>query len=53
MKITGHKTESVSRRYAIVSEADISEGLKKLALLQTAETHSPVEIGHNSATILG
>ena len=53
MKITGHKTESVYRRYAIVSEADISEGLKKLALLHTAETHSPVEIGHNSATILG
>jgi integrase len=31
MKLTGHKTESVYRRYAIVSEADLSEGLKKLA----------------------
>ena len=31
MKITGHKTESVYRRYAIVSEGDIREGLGKLA----------------------
>ena len=33
MKITGHKTEAVYRRYAIVSEADLTEGLKKLAAL--------------------
>jgi integrase len=33
MKLTGHKTESVYRRYAIVSEADLSEGLKRLATL--------------------
>jgi integrase len=33
MKLTGHKTESVYRRYAIVSEADLNEGLKKLATL--------------------
>ncbi|MEW6775621.1 MAG: site-specific integrase [Bdellovibrionota bacterium] len=31
MKLTGHKTESVYRRYAIVCEADLSEGIKKLA----------------------
>lgn len=37
MKLTGHKTESVYRRYAIVSEADLSEGLKKLALLHEGE----------------
>jgi len=37
MKITGHKTEAVYRRYAIVSEADLSEGLKKLARLHSAE----------------
>ena len=31
MKITGHKTEAVYRRYAIVCEADLMEGLEKLA----------------------
>ncbi len=30
MKITGHKTESVYRRYAIVSERDVAEGLERL-----------------------
>lgn len=29
-KITGHKTESVYRRYAIVSEADLAEATRKL-----------------------
>ena len=33
MKLTGHKTESVLRRYAIVSEADLREGVAKLARL--------------------
>jgi integrase len=37
MKLTGHKTENVYRRYAIVSEADLSEGLKKLAALHSNE----------------
>jgi integrase len=37
MKITGHKTESVYRRYAIVSEADLSEGMKKLAALHARD----------------
>lgn len=30
-KITGHKTESVYRRYAIVSDADLQEASRKLA----------------------
>jgi integrase len=30
MKITGHKTESVYRRYAIVSDADLREATEKL-----------------------
>ena len=33
MKLTGHKTESVYRRYAIVSESDLSEGIAKLEAL--------------------
>jgi integrase len=30
MKLTGHKTEAVYRRYAIVSEADLHEGVAKV-----------------------
>lgn len=37
MKLTGHKTESVYRRYAIVSEADLREGVVKLARLHQRE----------------
>jgi integrase len=33
MKLTGHKTESVYRRYAIVAEQDLREGVAKLARL--------------------
>ena len=36
MKLTGHKTESVYRRYAIVAEADLREGVAKLAALHRA-----------------
>ena len=31
MKLTGHRTESVYLRYAIVSEGDLREGVAKLA----------------------
>jgi integrase len=34
MKLTGHKTESIYWRYAIVSEADLAEGVRKVAALQ-------------------
>ena len=30
MKLTGHKTESVYRRYAIVSDADLREATRGL-----------------------
>lgn len=30
MKITGHKTEVVYRRYAIVSESDLADAARKL-----------------------
>lgn len=40
MKLTGHKTESVYRRYAIVSEADLSVGVAKLAALHSAASDS-------------
>jgi hypothetical protein len=31
MKLTGHKTEAVYRRYAIVAESDLREAGEKLA----------------------
>jgi integrase len=33
MKLTGHETESVYRRYAIVCEADLGDGVRRLAAL--------------------
>lgn len=41
MKLTGHKTESIYRRYAIVSETDLAEAVQKL---------SATGIGHPSGT---
>ncbi len=38
MKLVGHKTEAIYRRYAIVCEADLSEGVKKLAALSTGNS---------------
>ena len=31
MKVTGHKTESIYKRYAIADVVSLEEGLKKLA----------------------
>ena len=36
MQLTGHKTEAVYRRYAIVAESDLREGVVKLATLHAA-----------------
>ena len=40
MKLTGHKTESIYRRYAIVAESDLLEAGAKLSALDgTSESH--------------
>lgn len=48
MKLVGHKTESIYRRYAIVAEADLREGVGKLARL-----NDEAEKGHKRGTIGG
>jgi hypothetical protein len=44
-KLTRHKTESVYRRYAIVAEADLAEGVQKLA-------HTPSAQGRHARTVV-
>jgi hypothetical protein len=39
MKITGHKTESVYRRYAIVSESDLADAARKLEKRRVEQLH--------------
>jgi hypothetical protein len=34
MKMTGHKTEAIYRRYAIVNEQDLHEAAQKLAAVE-------------------
>jgi integrase len=40
MKMVGHKTESIYRRYAIVSESDLREAARKLAAVDLAGRNS-------------
>lgn len=52
MKFTGHKTESVFKRYAIITKADLAEGVSKLAQLRGTTQRSVVNI-HDSKDSLG
>jgi integrase len=61
MKLTGHKTESIYRRYAIVSGADLAEGMRKVATMTSTESNGDhasrssanghAEIEHSLSTI--
>jgi integrase len=45
MKMVGHKTESIYRRYAIVSESDLREAARKLAAVEQGARNG----GHHGA----
>jgi hypothetical protein len=49
MKLTGHKTESIYRRYAIVAEQDLRDGVAKLAALHQRGQESRRTIATSSA----
>jgi integrase len=51
MKLTGHKTEAVYRRYAITSAADLSEGVAKLAALHGATSESRTVLPFTKDTV--
>jgi integrase len=42
MQMTGHKTEAVYRRYAIVSEGDLKSAGDKLAALHATDRNTPI-----------
>ncbi len=51
MKLTGHLTESVYRRYAIVSEADLGEAVRKLATFQQAQVSASLRPEAATSTV--
>lgn len=51
MKLTGHKTEAVYRRYAITSAGDLAEGVAKLATLHGSAQGSPSVLPFTKGTL--
>jgi integrase len=54
MKLVGHKTESIYRRYAIVSQRDLAEGVAKLAALRqsTSDVRTVLAFPAGTSTFL-
>ena len=48
MKLTGHKTENIYRRYAIVVKADLAEGVARRARLQARTRTLPAHSDEKS-----
>jgi hypothetical protein len=44
MKLTGHRTEAVYRRYAIVASADLAAGMAKVAALSMSSDPAPARV---------
>lgn len=51
MKLTGHKTESVYNRYAIVAEQDLREGVAKLAALHPVGSRTVLPFESRTITV--
>lgn len=52
MRLTGHRTEAVYRRYAIAAEADLVDGVRKLAALPPASpTPAVVPLPERKGTV--
>lgn len=54
MKLVGHKTEAIYRRYAIVCQRDLAEGVAKLATLRSSQADGRAVLAFpvNSDTVL-
>jgi integrase len=53
MKLTGHKTEAIYRRYAITDSAMLQEAAVKLAALHAAESNSPSSVKVEALSVKG
>lgn len=49
MKMVGHKTEAIYRRYAIVDEVMLREGAEKLARAEEGKVLGKVDAGSDGA----
>ena len=51
MKLSGHRTEAIYPRYAIVDEGDLAEGVEKLAQFgKLISFQNSDEVGNKSGT---